>query len=130
MEFVVVESHGEEVKAEMKKAIEKALNKVGAKARQYSKDRYCPVKTGKLKNSIHYRYSVENGQAMVELYSDCDYAPYVEMGHHQEPGRYVPAIGKRLVRDWVPPKPFMRPAIERHTSEYKRMMKSVLKNGS
>lgn len=29
------------------------------------------------------------------------YASYVEYGHRQEPGRYVPAIGKRLKASWV-----------------------------
>lgn len=29
------------------------------------------------------------------------YASYVEHGHRQTPGRYVPAIGKRLVKSWV-----------------------------
>lgn len=29
------------------------------------------------------------------------YASYVEFGHRQTPGRYVPAIGKRLVASWV-----------------------------
>lgn len=29
------------------------------------------------------------------------YASYVEYGHRQEPGRYVPALGKRLKASWV-----------------------------
>ena len=29
------------------------------------------------------------------------YASYVEYGHRQTPGRYVPAIGKRLKASWV-----------------------------
>ena len=29
------------------------------------------------------------------------YASYVENGHRQQPGRYVPAIGKRLKKNWV-----------------------------
>lgn len=29
------------------------------------------------------------------------YASYVENGHRQQPGRYVPAIGKRLKKQWV-----------------------------
>lgn len=29
------------------------------------------------------------------------YASYVEFGHRQEPGRYVPAIGKTLKQGWV-----------------------------
>lgn len=30
------------------------------------------------------------------------YASYVEYGHRQTPGRYVPAIGRRLKASWVP----------------------------
>ena len=30
-----------------------------------------------------------------------EYSSYVEYGHRQEPGRYVAAIGKRLVNSWV-----------------------------
>lgn len=29
------------------------------------------------------------------------YAPYVEYGHRQTPGRFVPAIGKQLKKSWV-----------------------------
>lgn len=36
-----------------------------------------------------------------EIYNNIEYAPYVENGHRQEVGRYVPAIGKRLVRSFV-----------------------------
>lgn len=30
-----------------------------------------------------------------------DYASYVEYGHRQTPGRFVPAIGKRLKKNWA-----------------------------
>lgn len=29
------------------------------------------------------------------------YASYVENGHRQQPGRFVPAIGKRLKKNWI-----------------------------
>lgn len=35
------------------------------------------------------------------LGNDMHYASYVEYGHRQEVGRFVPAIGKRLVNSWV-----------------------------
>ena len=37
----------------------------------------------------------------VEIFNNTEYAPYVEYGHRQEVGRYVPAIGKRLRKPWV-----------------------------
>lgn len=36
-----------------------------------------------------------------ELINPVEYAPYVEYGHRQTPGRYVPAIGKKLKKSWV-----------------------------
>lgn len=35
------------------------------------------------------------------VYNPTEYASYVEYGHRQTPGRFVPAIGKRLKRSWV-----------------------------
>lgn len=37
----------------------------------------------------------------IEVLNPVNYASYVEFGHRQEPGRFVPAIGKRLVSSWV-----------------------------
>ena len=38
---------------------------------------------------------------VIELPNPVEYAPYVEYGHRQTPGRYVPQIGKRLKEGWV-----------------------------
>ena len=38
---------------------------------------------------------------VIEVINPVYYAEYVEYGHRQEPGRFVPAIGKRLKADWV-----------------------------
>jgi hypothetical protein len=67
------------------------------------------VVTGRLKASI--RYTPTNPTDVVYVGTDADYAPYVEFGHSQTPGRFVPALGKRLVASEVKPYPFMRPAI-------------------
>lgn len=37
----------------------------------------------------------------IEIINPIEYASYVEYGHRQEVGRYVPAIGKKLVKPWV-----------------------------
>lgn len=44
------------------------------------------------------------------------YAIYVEYGHRQTPGRFVPALGKRLVKSWVPGK-FMLTISEQELNE-------------
>ena len=37
----------------------------------------------------------------ITLYNIARYAIYVEYGHRQTPGRFVPAIGKKLKASWV-----------------------------
>lgn len=37
----------------------------------------------------------------IEVINPVEYASYVEFGHRQQPGRFVPAIGKRLKAGWV-----------------------------
>lgn len=41
------------------------------------------------------------GVYQIEIVNPVHYASYVEYGHRQTPGRYVPAIGKRLKQSWV-----------------------------
>lgn len=38
---------------------------------------------------------------IVRVINPVEYASYVEFGHRQTPGRFVPAIGKRLKQGWV-----------------------------
>ncbi|MCD8067762.1 MAG: HK97 gp10 family phage protein [Lachnospiraceae bacterium] len=37
----------------------------------------------------------------VEVINPVEYSSYVEFGHRQKAGRYVPALGKKLVNGWV-----------------------------
>ena len=41
------------------------------------------------------------GTYIIEVVNPVEYASYVEYGHRQTPGRYVPALGKRLKTGWV-----------------------------
>lgn len=43
----------------------------------------------------------EKTSTSVMITNPVEYAEYVEYGHTQEVGRYVPAIGKRLKEPWV-----------------------------
>ncbi len=62
-----------------------------------------PVKTGQLRESWELLDAYKDGNTYcITLYNPVEYASWVEYGHSQQPGRYVPAIGKRLVRDFVP----------------------------
>lgn len=43
----------------------------------------------------------EGNSYVIDVTNGVEYASYVEFGHRQTPGRYVPAIGKRLKSGWV-----------------------------
>ena len=101
-----------------------ALEKMGGTAETYAK-KACPVDTGRLRASITHQKQDEDTMLVG---TNVEYAPYVELGHDQEVGRYVPALGKRLVASHVDGKPFIRPAIENHTAEYKKIVEDTFKN--
>lgn len=106
-------------------AINNALQIVGNKAADYAAG-LAPVKTGNLKNSISAE--VNESEKAVYIGTNVDYAASIEFGHHQEVGRYVPAIGKRLVNEFVPAKPFIKPAMVNNLEEYKHILENELKN--
>lgn len=107
---------------ELDKACERALEICGGTAESHAK-KLCPVDTGNLRNSITHQAESSRSEA---IGSAVEYSVYVELGHHQQPGRYVPAIGKRLVKDFVPGKPYLRPALENHQEEYKEIIEKEL----
>ena len=119
---ITVISHRAAVESAVESAVERALEICGGKCETYAK-KLCPVDTGRLRNSITHQAESWDTEL---IGTNVEYAPYVEFGHHQEPGRYVPAIGKRLVRDWVPPKEFLRPALENHLKEYQNILDNEL----
>ena len=50
-------------------------------------------------NSLNVTHSGDS--FTIEIVNPVEYASYVEFGHRQKPGRFVPAIGKRLKAKWV-----------------------------
>lgn len=61
-----------------------------------------PTKTGLLKNSWQVGNAKKQANGyVVEVFNSVEYASFVEHGHYQEVGRFVPAIGKRLVSNYV-----------------------------
>lgn len=119
---LVVTSHVDACQSRINAAIKRGLEICGGKAETYAK-KLCPVDTGNLRNSITHQYESDYVEA---IGTAVEYAPYVEFGHHQEVGRYVPAIGKRLVQSYVAGKPYLTPAIEEHTTEYQNVLNSEL----
>lgn len=61
-----------------------------------------PVREGLLRRNWTVSDVRKNGgNYEIEVSNSTEYASYVEYGHRQTPGRYVPAIGKRLKKSWV-----------------------------
>lgn len=107
-------------------AVNRALEYCGGKAEGYAVinlTRNHSVKTDNLRGSMTHKQVSANTMA---IGTDVEYAHYVELGHHQTPGRYVPAIKKRLKASWVPGKPYLRPAVENHQDEYANIIKTEL----
>lgn len=67
-----------------------------------------PVMTGRLR--VNWQETFRNLYG--ELKSMQEYAIWVHEGHKQEPGRYVPAIGKRLKKSFVKGQPFLRQGVD------------------
>ena len=61
-----------------------------------------PSDTGNLRRNWTVSDVRKNGENYeIEVSNSAEYASYVEFGHRQKPGRFVPAIGKRLKKSWV-----------------------------
>ena len=67
-----------------------------------------PHRTGELEDAWFIDDVVKNGDTYeILICNNKEYASYVEYGHKQKPGRYVPAIKKRLKVNWVKGKNMM-----------------------
>ena len=126
MSSVTVTSNLYLVNKMSKEAMVNSAIKIGMLTSGYAQD-LCPVDTGNLRDSITHAYSDESDHTVVLLVgTNVYYAPYVELGHRQQPGRFVPKIKKRLVKSWVNGKPFLRPAFENHTAEIEKIILDAL----
>ena len=91
-------------------AVLRGLEIIGGKAETYAKQR-TPVRTGNLRNSI--THLVEDGQEKAAVIgTNVEYAPYVELG----------TVKQR-------PQPYLRPAIEEHVDEYKKILETEVQRG-
>jgi len=83
-----------------------------------------PTITEQLQEGWH-RTRASDG--VVEVYNNVEYAAHVEFGHRQTPGRYVPAIGKRLKRDFVPGKKMLHLGMLQTGKSFKADAETILK---
>ena len=83
------------------------------------------VVTGTLRRSMTSEF--HEAQCYSEAGTNVIYAPPVEFGHRQTPGRYVHAIRRRLKAARVAAKPFLTPAYKRYEPIYFRALMMLLK---
>lgn len=116
MADVTFTSHRPEVMNAVQMAKARALEIIGGKAESYAK-RLCPVGTpestgipgyigGTLRNSITHEQYDENTEI---IGSNVEYAPFVELGTTK-----------------MKPRPYLRPACENHSNEYKTVWQTEL----
>lgn len=129
-EFHIHKNNIDEIIKEKNAAVRKAMIECGADMERYATEA-CPVKTGRLKNSITFAtvnfHSKGGGspataedkalrgkpeEGAVYVGTNVEYAPYVELGS-----------SKRRK------KPFLKPAVQDHLSSYKEIINRVLKEG-
>lgn len=103
--------------------LQKALSAAQALLAKYTTKGVVPWRTGFLTQS----FRAEIDQLTLRWFPTADYASFVEFGHRQTPGRFVPAIGKRLVASKVAGNPFMERIIGAAQNDINDMFGQALK---
>ncbi|MGP1488399.1 MAG: HK97 gp10 family phage protein [Peptoanaerobacter stomatis] len=129
-DFKELEEYAKKLKkladTEMENVIKKCLydlaNRMIARVKEET-----PVKEGLLRNSwqigdIHRK----GNEYYVEVINPVEYAEFVEYGHIQTPGRYVPAIGKKLIKDFVPGRYMMTISVQNINTHKEEYIKKIL----
>lgn len=88
----------------------------------YTKEK-TPTDTGNLR--AHWSRTKPQG-GKVEVYNNTAYAAHVEWGHRQTPGRFVPAIGKRLKQKYVPGAKMLHRGLDDLKSNFKEDANEIL----
>ncbi len=81
---------------------------------------------GQLRESVGVSLPSGNGDSGEMGYTKV-YAPHVEYGHRQQVGRYVPAIGKRLVKSYVKGQYFLKKNVDVQREIFKEDLLKELK---
>ena len=115
----------DEIKTQAPKSTERFLMLQAEELKKDVKD-LTPVDTGTLKNS----WQRENGKRLTGkkftqiVFNMTDYAAHVEYGHRQKVGRYVPAIGKKLVAPIVRGRFMLRRAVAMRQIKFYKDLKN------
>ena len=107
---------------QLKNEVKNSVRNVGETYKRNAESR-TPVQSGEVRRSWQLKGPFFAGSDItIELRNSKNYASFVENGHRQTPGRYVPAIGKKLKASWVPGQHFLQKA----TNETKGQLPQLL----
>ena len=128
MSTVDITDNSAEVRDALEQAKARALEIIGGKIESYAKG-LVPVDTGALRNSITHAV---DGDTVIAG-SNLPYSAYVELGTGKEyspPPEWIENNAERGagIKGGVKPRPYLRPAVENHTDEYKGIIENELKN--
>ena len=101
--------NSKEVSENIKAALLRGLETCGLVAEGYAK-KLAPVDTGNLRNSI--THTVDDGEPAAYIGTNVEYAPYQELGTIHMKAH-----------------PFLKPAVNDHKDEYRKILENSLKNG-
>lgn len=141
--IIVTADNTADVLAALENVATKVMTMIGIKAEKYAKAR-CPVGTvkstgikgyrgGTLRNSITFDVESDGTSAELAVGTNVEYAPYVELGtgpKFKSPPEWESFTAKKGggQKNGMAPRPYLRPAIEDHISEYKNIIETEMKN--
>ena len=106
---VEIHDNSKEISENIKSALLRGMEKCGLTAERFAK-KLAPYDTGNLRNSI--THELDDGEPAVYIGTNVEYAPYVCLG----------AIHMNA-------QPFLKPAVNDHKDEYRKILENSLKNG-
>ena len=113
---------------QLKNEVKKSVKNVGETYKRNA-EANTPVKTGDLRRSWQLIGPIFSGADIsIELRNSKNYASFVENGHRQTLGRYVPTIGKRLKASWVPGQHFLQKATKQTSNQIPQLITPVMDN--
>lgn len=116
-------------------ALKKSVGKACAIVEREAKTK-APKDTGELRRSIQSTIKKEDGQIVGTVFSDAEYAPYVEFGTglfaeegdgRKKPWSYQDDKGKWHTTSGMKPHPFLRPAFAENREKIKqKIMEGII----
>ena len=111
---------------QLKNEVKNSVRNVGETYKRNAESR-TPVQSGELRRSWQLKGPFFAGSDItIELRNSKNYASFVENGHRQTPGRYVPAIGKKLKASWVPGQHFLQKATKQTSNQIPQLITPVM----